>query len=63
MRAVGDGQGTENCKYTVDMCFILTTKAGSTGWVAEDRRRWVTITAEAFVRYPNDAWASWVLID
>ena len=25
--------------------------------VAEDRRRWVAVTAEASVGYPNDAWA------
>ena len=32
-------------------------------YVAADRRRWATITAEASVGYPNDAWASRVLID
>ena len=31
--------------------------------VAEDRRRWAAITVEAPVGYPNDAWASRVLID
>ena len=29
--------------------------------IMDDRGRWAVITADAFVGYPNDAWASWVL--